>query len=78
MVKKNRLRIEWEEIVKRDFREIGTSWRVQRVRHQINWDRKEACVVMLASGGLVLRCAASSGSLIHPTEEHWQWSYPCI
>ena len=46
-------RREWNDVIRKDLREMGTSWRVQIGRLGIDWDGGEACGAMLASDGLL-------------------------
>ena len=62
--KVGRLRLGWEDVIKKDLMEMGTSW-VGVIREALNrLGGGEACVAVLASGDLLLRWIVSSSSSI--------------
>ena len=62
--KAGRSRMGWEEVVRKDLREIGTYWEGERRRLRIDWDGRRMCVAVSASGNWLLQSVVSSSSSI--------------
>ena len=53
--KAGRPRLGWEDVINKDLKEMGTSCEGVKREALIDYVGREACVAVLASGGLVLK-----------------------